>query len=156
MFKLDFSLIIIGTQQQMLISMLFSFYFNYRLRSCHVECAYSGTNMEENFKSATIDIVANVQTEKVQSDQFFSLHISYVSEEKFFAHGSCCSEQLVVLGGSGFVGSAICKAAVSKGIEVVSLSRFDLLISYLIFISQTCTIVFQLISDSSMSYCFSC
>ncbi|XP_057521071.1 uncharacterized protein At1g32220, chloroplastic [Amaranthus tricolor] len=65
-----------------------------RLRSCHVECAYSGTNMEENFKSATIDIVANVQTEK-----------------------------LVVLGGSGFVGSAICKAAVSKGIEVVSLSR---------------------------------
>nr|CAB3484416.1 unnamed protein product [Digitaria exilis] len=30
---------------------------------------------------------------------------------------------IVVLGGSGFVGSAICKAAVSKGIEVVSLSR---------------------------------
>jgi len=32
--------------------------------------------------------------------------------------------QIVVLGGSGFVGSAICKAAVSKGIEVVSLSRY--------------------------------
>lgn len=31
--------------------------------------------------------------------------------------------QIVVLGGSGFVGSAICKAAVSKGIEVISLSR---------------------------------
>uniref|UniRef100_A0A0E0KQ54 NAD(P)-binding domain-containing protein n=1 Tax=Oryza punctata TaxID=4537 RepID=A0A0E0KQ54_ORYPU len=31
--------------------------------------------------------------------------------------------KIVVLGGSGFVGSAICKAAVSKGIEVVSLSR---------------------------------
>lgn len=29
----------------------------------------------------------------------------------------------MVLGGSGFVGSAICKAAVSKGIEVVSVSR---------------------------------
>ena len=34
--------------------------------------------------------------------------------------------QIVVLGGSGFVGSAICKAAVSKGIEVVSLSRYPL------------------------------
>ncbi|XP_042011995.1 uncharacterized protein At1g32220, chloroplastic-like isoform X2 [Salvia splendens] len=32
-------------------------------------------------------------------------------------------DQVVVLGGSGFVGSAICKAAVSKGIEVISLSR---------------------------------
>ncbi|KAM0934496.1 putative NAD-dependent epimerase/dehydratase, NAD(P)-binding domain superfamily [Dioscorea sansibarensis] len=30
---------------------------------------------------------------------------------------------IVVLGGSGFVGTAICKAAVSKGIKVVSLSR---------------------------------
>jgi len=28
------------------------------------------------------------------------------------------------LGGSGFVGSAICKAAVSEGIEIVSLSRY--------------------------------
>lgn len=33
------------------------------------------------------------------------------------------TERIVVLGGTGFVGSAICKAAVSKGIEVVSLSR---------------------------------
>ncbi|KAL6843431.1 hypothetical protein ACP4OV_026753 [Aristida adscensionis] len=33
------------------------------------------------------------------------------------------ASNIVVLGGSGFVGSAICKAAVSKGIEVVSLSR---------------------------------
>lgn len=33
------------------------------------------------------------------------------------------SERIVVLGGSGFVGSAICKAAVSKGVEVISLSR---------------------------------
>ncbi|KAM0935683.1 putative NAD(P)-binding domain superfamily [Dioscorea sansibarensis] len=30
---------------------------------------------------------------------------------------------IVILGGSGFVGIAICKAAVSKGIKVVSLSR---------------------------------
>jgi len=36
------------------------------------------------------------------------------------------TEKIVVLGGSGFVGSAICKAAVSKGIEVVSLSRYPL------------------------------
>lgn len=33
------------------------------------------------------------------------------------------TERIVVLGGSGFVGSAICKAATSKGIEVISLSR---------------------------------
>ncbi|XP_074573321.1 uncharacterized protein At1g32220, chloroplastic-like [Curcuma longa] len=33
------------------------------------------------------------------------------------------TEKIVVLGGTGFVGSAICKAAVSKGIEVVSVSR---------------------------------
>lgn len=50
--------------------------------------------MENDFRSATIDVTADVKAEK-----------------------------LVVLGGSGFVGSAICKAAVSKGIEVVSLSR---------------------------------
>ncbi|RRT43740.1 hypothetical protein B296_00042341, partial [Ensete ventricosum] len=31
--------------------------------------------------------------------------------------------QIVVLGGNGFVGSAICKAAALKGIEVVSISR---------------------------------
>ena len=34
-----------------------------------------------------------------------------------------------VLGGSGFVGSAICKAAVSKGIEVISLSRSENFVS---------------------------
>ncbi|RID45915.1 hypothetical protein BRARA_I02609 [Brassica rapa] len=33
------------------------------------------------------------------------------------------SERVVVLGGNGFVGSAICKEAISKGIEVVSVSR---------------------------------
>lgn len=65
-----------------------------RLKSCHVKCTYSGTNIEESSRATTIDVTANVRTEK-----------------------------LVVLGGSGFVGSAICKAAVSNGIEVVSLSR---------------------------------
>lgn len=44
--------------------------------------------MEENFTSATIDVVANVQTEKVQLDQFFSLHISYVSVEKCLLMGA--------------------------------------------------------------------
>lgn len=50
--------------------------------------------MTEDSKSATIDVVAEVK-----------------------------SERLVVLGGNGFVGSAICKSALSRGIEVISLSR---------------------------------
>lgn len=50
--------------------------------------------IRDDLKSAAIDVVADIKTERV-----------------------------VVLGGSGFVGSAICKAAVSKGIEVISLSR---------------------------------
>lgn len=48
----------------------------------------------DDSRSATIDVVANVK-----------------------------AERLVVLGGSGFVGSAICKAAISNGIEVVGVSR---------------------------------
>ncbi|XP_021765582.1 uncharacterized protein At1g32220, chloroplastic-like [Chenopodium quinoa] len=64
-----------------------------RFKRCHVKCSYSGTNID-NSNSATIDVTADVKSEK-----------------------------LVVVGGSGFVGSAICKAAVSEGIEVVSLSR---------------------------------
>ncbi|KAL2901268.1 hypothetical protein RDABS01_026350 [Bienertia sinuspersici] len=60
-----------------------------KVQSLRVKCSYSGTNIEENFRS-TVDVTANVKTEK-----------------------------LVVLGGSGFIGSAICKAAVSNGIEVV-------------------------------------
>ncbi|XP_026406286.1 uncharacterized protein At1g32220, chloroplastic-like isoform X2 [Papaver somniferum] len=59
-----------------------------------VSCSYAGANAKEDFNSNTIDVVADVRAERV-----------------------------VVLGGSGFVGSAICKAAVSKGIEAVSLSR---------------------------------
>ncbi|KAF3792955.1 MIOREX complex component 2 [Nymphaea thermarum] len=58
------------------------------------KCSYAAESVSENFSSAPIDVVADVKTEKI-----------------------------VVLGGSGFVGSAICKAAISKGIEVVSLSR---------------------------------
>ncbi|KAK7855487.1 uncharacterized protein CFP56_027862 [Quercus suber] len=60
-----------------------------------VRCSYAeAATIRDDFKSATIDVVADIKTERV-----------------------------VVLGGSGFVGSAICKAAVSKGIEVISLSR---------------------------------
>ncbi|XP_030457126.1 uncharacterized protein At1g32220, chloroplastic isoform X2 [Syzygium oleosum] len=59
-----------------------------------VNCSYAEAGVRDDSNSATIDVVADVKTERV-----------------------------VVLGGSGFVGSAICKAAVSKGIEVVSLSR---------------------------------
>ncbi|EEC77220.1 hypothetical protein OsI_15758 [Oryza sativa Indica Group] len=54
---------------------------------------FAASDIREDY-STPIDVVADVKTEKI-----------------------------VVLGGSGFVGSAICKAAVSKGIEVVSLSR---------------------------------
>ncbi|XP_047980763.1 uncharacterized protein At1g32220, chloroplastic [Salvia hispanica] len=69
--------------------------FSYR-RSHRVgiRCSYSGSGIREDSNVGTIDVVADVKTERV-----------------------------VVLGGSGFVGSAICKAAVSKGIEVISLSR---------------------------------
>ncbi|XP_078442029.1 NAD(P)-binding Rossmann-fold superfamily protein [Wolffia australiana] len=59
-----------------------------------VKCSYAASNVGENFSTAPIDVDAEVKTERI-----------------------------VVLGGNGFVGSAICKAAVSKGIEVVSVSR---------------------------------
>ncbi|KAL5697956.1 hypothetical protein ACHQM5_029051 [Ranunculus cassubicifolius] len=59
-----------------------------------VSCTYAEANTRENFGSAPIDVVANVKTERV-----------------------------VVLGGNGFVGSAICKEAVARGIEVISMSR---------------------------------
>lgn len=65
-------------------------------RSCRpgIRCSYAGASINEDTSSGTIDIMANVKAERI-----------------------------VVLGGNGFVGSAICKAAVSKGIEVISLSR---------------------------------
>ncbi|GJN27744.1 hypothetical protein PR202_gb15791 [Eleusine coracana subsp. coracana] len=66
-----------------------------RLRT---KCRFAASDVREDYSSTPIDIVADVKTEK-----------AWIS--------------IVVLGGSGFVGSAICKAAVSKGIEVVSLSR---------------------------------
>ncbi|CAL8155667.1 unnamed protein product [Prunus armeniaca] len=62
-----------------------------------IKCRYAEANVNKdafNSVSATIDVVADVKPERV-----------------------------VVLGGSGFVGSAICKAAVSKGIEVIGVSR---------------------------------
>ncbi|KAL9450952.1 hypothetical protein AB3S75_012655 [Citrus x aurantiifolia] len=63
----------------------------YRFR---VKCSHAEAGVVDDSRSAPIDVVADVKSERV-----------------------------VVLGGSGFVGSAICKAAVSKGIEVISLSR---------------------------------
>ncbi|KAH9687408.1 NAD(P)-bd dom domain-containing protein [Citrus sinensis] len=59
-----------------------------------VKCSHAEAGVVDDSRSAPIDVVADVKSERV-----------------------------VVLGGSGFVGSAICKAAVSKGIEVISLSR---------------------------------
>ncbi|KAK2373841.1 NAD(P)-binding Rossmann-fold superfamily protein [Trifolium repens] len=61
-----------------------------------VSCSYAGAGLAGDFESSTstIDVLADVKSEKI-----------------------------VVLGGNGFVGSAICKAAVSKGIEVISLNR---------------------------------
>ncbi|KAK4261485.1 hypothetical protein QN277_004474 [Acacia crassicarpa] len=59
-----------------------------------VRSSYAEAGTRDDYSSAPIDVVADVKNERV-----------------------------VVLGGSGFVGSAICKAAVSKGIEVISLSR---------------------------------
>ncbi|URD99941.1 NAD dependent epimerase/dehydratase family [Musa troglodytarum] len=57
----------------------------------NVRCSYATSDMVEDSSSLPIDVVADVKTEKI-----------------------------VVLGGNGFVGSAICKAAALKGIEVVS------------------------------------
>ncbi|KAE8727421.1 NAD(P)-binding Rossmann-fold superfamily protein isoform 3 [Hibiscus syriacus] len=65
-----------------------------RLCKFGVKCSYAEAGTSDDSRSATIDVVADVKNERI-----------------------------VVLGGSGFVGSAICKAAVSKGIEVLSLSR---------------------------------
>ncbi|KAK6947376.1 NAD(P)-binding domain [Dillenia turbinata] len=67
---------------------------DYSLSNLGVRCSYVEANVQEDNGSSAIDVVADIKTERV-----------------------------VVLGGSGFVGSAICKAAVSKGIEVISLSR---------------------------------
>lgn len=65
-----------------------------RFYKFRVKCSHAEAGVVDDSRSAPIDVVADVKSERV-----------------------------VVLGGSGFVGSAICKAAVSKGIEVISLSR---------------------------------
>ncbi|KAG5524272.1 hypothetical protein RHGRI_031068 [Rhododendron griersonianum] len=75
-------------------SLHFPFPSNNRFCRFGVKCSYAKASTKEDTNSSTIDVIADVKPERV-----------------------------VVLGGSGFVGSAICKAAVSKGIEVVSLSR---------------------------------
>ncbi|KAI9111481.1 hypothetical protein K1719_017171 [Acacia pycnantha] len=59
-----------------------------------VRSSYAEAGIRDDYGSAPIDVVADVKNERI-----------------------------VVIGGSGFVGSSICKAAVSKGIEVISLSR---------------------------------
>nr|CAB3486948.1 unnamed protein product [Digitaria exilis] len=64
-------------------------------------------------------LTASAPFSRLRSRCWFSA--SAVREE----YSSTPIDIIVVLGGSGFVGSAICKAAVSKGIEVVSLSRWD-------------------------------
>ncbi|CAA6667037.1 unnamed protein product [Spirodela intermedia] len=69
-------------------------YLSHSLDRLCVRCSYATSNVGENFSSVPIDVDAEVKTERI-----------------------------VVLGGNGFVGSAICKAAISKGIEVVSVSR---------------------------------
>ncbi|XP_039029935.1 uncharacterized protein At1g32220, chloroplastic-like [Hibiscus syriacus] len=65
-----------------------------RLCKFGVKCSFAEAGTSDDSRSATIDVVADVKNERI-----------------------------VVLGGSGYVGSAICKAAVSKGVEVLSLSR---------------------------------
>ncbi|KAG9452477.1 hypothetical protein H6P81_005381 [Aristolochia fimbriata] len=65
-----------------------------RLSRNNLRCSYSAANLQEEYAGDAIEVAAEVKTERV-----------------------------VVLGGNGFVGSAICRAAVSKGIEAVSLSR---------------------------------
>ncbi|TVU14674.1 hypothetical protein EJB05_38157 [Eragrostis curvula] len=76
-----------------------------RLRT--TKCRFAASDIREDYSSTPIDIVADVKTEKASSELILN------------------ALQIVVLGGSGFVGSAICKAAVSKGIEVVSLSSIS-------------------------------
>ncbi|KAL3649610.1 hypothetical protein CASFOL_006013 [Castilleja foliolosa] len=72
----------------------FSIFSYPRSRRVGVKCSYTDPGIKDNSVIGTIDVVAEVKTERI-----------------------------VVLGGSGFVGTAICKAALSKGIEVISLSR---------------------------------
>ncbi|XP_073049941.1 uncharacterized protein At1g32220, chloroplastic-like isoform X1 [Primulina eburnea] len=59
-----------------------------------VKCSYAESSSIKDATAGTIDVLADIETEKI-----------------------------VVLGGSGFVGTAICRAAISKGIEVISVSR---------------------------------
>ncbi|KAK9218476.1 hypothetical protein WN943_007113 [Citrus x changshan-huyou] len=66
-----------------------------RFYKFRVKCSHAEAGVVDDSRSAPIDVVADVKSERV-----------------------------VVLGGSGFVGSAICKAAVSKGIETVKLYSY--------------------------------
>ncbi|CAL0314176.1 unnamed protein product [Lupinus luteus] len=68
--------------------------FHFNPNRLAIRSSYADAGVRDDSRSNAIDVVADVR-----------------------------SERIVVLGGSGFVGSAISKAAVSKGIEVISLSR---------------------------------
>ena len=106
----------------------FLFSWSRRLRN---KCRFAASDVREDYSSTPIDIVADVKTEKACTPYLSTAEVSTISVfvrlSWFFLTVlktvSLCL-QIVVLGGSGFVGSAICKAAVSKGIEVVSLSRY--------------------------------
>lgn len=74
---------------------------------------------------------------------YIQLSSSLICECVLYFH-SC---QIVVLGGNGFVGSAICKAAVSKGIEVISLSRCEIVSLSNIFLLAIGLLFFRLICD---------
>ncbi|KAH7668719.1 putative oxidoreductase protein [Dioscorea alata] len=67
-----------------------------------VRCSYTVSGSNENSSSVPVDDIADVESEPELEPE---------------------PEKIVVLGGSGFVGTAICKVAVSEGFKVVSLSR---------------------------------
>lgn len=102
-----------------------------------IRCSYAAASINEEAYSGTIDVKADVKTERVREwiiPLMFFFYITswiqsliFVCERVFYF----LFYQIVVLGGSGFVGSAICKAAVSKGIEVVSLSRCKIFYPYI-------------------------
>jgi hypothetical protein len=104
------------------ISWWHGFSWSRRLRT---KCRFAASDVREDYSSTPIDIVADVKTEKASSrSSLAQFMLDYL--RRFHPPLWTVSRrlQIVVLGGSGFVGSAICRAAVSKGIEVVSFSRY--------------------------------
>ncbi|KAH7444815.1 hypothetical protein KP509_02G093000 [Ceratopteris richardii] len=77
-------------------------------------CKYEPLLQQER-KAVNQGIICAVYTSGGNSSEFTTDPIDVVAKVE--------TEKILVLGGSGFVGSAVCKAAVGQGIEVVSLSR---------------------------------